>query len=86
MALKKDLVTLRISKLERGKDNLVFSFQDTTPVSPEKILLYLSRGSGKTARLTPEGRLIIQARLDSLAAVFAAVRTTLTDLISLTNE
>jgi transcription-repair coupling factor (superfamily II helicase) len=86
VALKKNLITLRINKLERGKDNLVFSFQDTTPVSPEKLLVYLGRGAGKTARLTPEGRLIIQARLDSLEAIFTSVRTTLTDLISLTNE
>ncbi len=85
VALKKDLITLRITKLERGKDTLVFSFQDDTPVSPEKLLAYLNTCRDKRARLTPEGRLIIQTRLDSLAAVFGAIRTTLTDLISLTN-
>ena len=85
MALKKDLITLRITRLERGKDSLVFSFQDDTPVSPERLLLYLNTRTGKGARLTPEGRLIIQARLDSLAAIFTAIQTTLTDLISLTN-
>ena len=85
VALKKDLITLRITKLERGKDALVFSFQDDTPVSPEKLLVYLNQGTTTRARLTPEGRLIIQARLDSLASIFTAVRTTLTDLVSLTH-
>ena len=86
VALKKDLISLRICKLERGKDTLVFSFQENTPVSPVNLLTYLNKSAGKTARLTPEGRLIIQAKLDSIEAVLTAVRTTLTDLISLTNE
>ena len=85
VALKKDLITLRITKLERGKDTLVFSFQDDTPVSPEKLLVYLNTCTEKRARLTPEGRLIIQTRFDSIVSVFTAIRTTLTDLISLTH-
>jgi transcription-repair coupling factor (superfamily II helicase) len=83
MALKKDLIALRISKLERGKDNLVFSFQDNTPVSLEKLLIYLQKGStGQSTRLTPEGKLIIQARLDSIEMIFNTIRTTLSDILN----
>jgi transcription-repair coupling factor (superfamily II helicase) len=82
VALKKDLITLRISRLERGKDNLVFSFQDDTPISSQKIMLYLQKGSNKNARLTPEGKLIIQVKLDSIETIFNTIRTTLSDLIS----
>ncbi|MDR3629679.1 MAG: transcription-repair coupling factor [Desulfocapsaceae bacterium] len=81
MALKKDLIALRISKLEKGKDTLVFTFQDNTPASPERILAYL-QGAGGAARLTPDGKLIVQAKLDSIEAIFTTARKTLTSLLS----
>jgi transcription-repair coupling factor (superfamily II helicase) len=86
IALKKDLISLKISKLERGGNTLVLTFQENTPVSPALLLDYLSRGAGKTLRLTPEGRLIIQAQLDSVEAIFTAIQATLTTLKSLTND
>jgi transcription-repair coupling factor (superfamily II helicase) len=82
VALKKELIDLRIGKLERGKDSLVFSFLDDTPISPEKLLVYLQKDQSRNTRLTPEGKLIIQAKLDSTEAIFTAIRSTLTDLIS----
>ncbi|MEN8189560.1 MAG: transcription-repair coupling factor [Thermodesulfobacteriota bacterium] len=61
--LKKELSGLRIKKLERGKDNLVFSFMADTPLSPEKLLAFMEKptvtGAGAPPRLTPDGRLII---------------------------
>ncbi len=81
VTLKKDLITLRINKLERGKDNLVFSFQDDTPLSPESLLSYLQKKT--KARLTPEGKLIIQADLGANRSIFASIRQTLAELISL---
>ncbi len=81
VAMKKDLIALRINKLERGKDNLVFTFQDDTPIRPENLLAYLHKSGN--ARLTPEGKLIISAQLDSIAHVFTTIRQTLTELISL---
>jgi transcription-repair coupling factor (superfamily II helicase) len=82
VALKKDLIRLRIAKLERGKDNLVLSFLDDTPVRPEKLLVYLQKGTGRNARLTPEGKLIFQAKLDCTESIFTTIRSILTDLIS----
>ncbi len=80
VALKKELLRLRINKLEKGKDTLVFWFLDDTPITPEALLSYLQKSK---ARLTPEGRLIIPVQLDSSSTLFAAIRQSLTDLASL---
>ncbi len=66
VALKKDLIGLRINKLERGKSNLVLSFLEDTPLNPERLLSYLQSQSRKklpdNPRLTPDGRLILPIR------------------------
>ncbi|MFH2124291.1 MAG: transcription-repair coupling factor [Pseudomonadota bacterium] len=41
VSLKKELAGLKISKLEKGKDTLVFSFLKTTPIDPALLLQYL---------------------------------------------
>ncbi|MCX5869638.1 MAG: transcription-repair coupling factor [Deltaproteobacteria bacterium] len=41
VSLKKELIALKISKLEKGKDVLVFSFLKTTPIDPALLLQYL---------------------------------------------
>lgn len=88
--LKKGLIKLRISKLEKGPNNLVFSFLQDTPVSPEKILAYIQQRNTKKnktpPRLTPDGRLVIQAELSSIEAVFTAARTTITELSELLHD
>jgi transcription-repair coupling factor (superfamily II helicase) len=56
---------LWISKLEQGPGNLVFSFHEKTPVTPEKIMGLLEKYK-KRARFTPEGRLIVITESDSL--------------------
>lgn len=59
MALKTLLRQLWISKLEQGPDNLVFSFHEKTPVTPEKIMRLLEKYKNQ-ARFTPEYRLIVK--------------------------
>ncbi len=67
VALKRDLIHLRVNKLERGKDSLVFSFREDTPLNPKRLMTFLQSHSRKSGsahpRLTPDGRLIMPARL-----------------------
>ena len=58
LALKTLLRRLWISKLEQGPDNLVFSFHEKTPVTPEQIMRLLRKYKNQ-ARFTPESRLIV---------------------------
>ena len=41
VSLKKELAGLKINKLEKGKDALVFSFLKSTPIDPTLLLQYL---------------------------------------------
>jgi len=87
VALKKELAAMRIHKLEKGIDTLVFHFSDDTPLSPEMLMGYLQRPSGKRKeappKLTPGGRLIISRKMTSTDQTFAAVSSTLIDLTNL---
>ena len=65
MALKTLLRRLWISKLEQGPGNLVFSFHEKTPVTPEKIMGLLEKYKER-ARFTPEGRLIVTTEPNAL--------------------
>ena len=58
LALKTLLRRLWISKLEQGPANLVFSFHEKTPVTPEQIMRLLGKYKNQ-ARFTPESRLIV---------------------------
>ena len=62
-----DLAALRISKLEKGRDSLVFSFMADTPLQPELLLASLQRqpekAAGPQAKLTPDGRLVVTGQL-----------------------
>jgi transcription-repair coupling factor (superfamily II helicase) len=58
LALKTVLRRWWISKLEQGPANLVFSFHEKTPVTPEKIMRLLEKYKNR-ARFTPESRLIV---------------------------
>lgn len=87
VALKKELAPLGISKLEKGKDSLVFSFMEQTPLDPAKLLIYLKPGSKKRKaapkRLTPDGRLIIPARIDSDKTLFTVLQQIIAELTGL---
>jgi transcription-repair coupling factor (superfamily II helicase) len=87
ISLKRDLVPLRISKLEQGRDSLVFTFQHDTPVSPEMLMRYLQKYSGRKnkvdPKLTPDSRLVIHARLASIEHIFDTITATLDEFTHL---
>jgi transcription-repair coupling factor (superfamily II helicase) len=84
IALKRQLAPLRIAKLEQGKDSLVFTFQNDTPLTPQMMFAFLHRHSGAkgqpTSKLTPDGRLVISGRLSSPEQLFDIVHSTLDEL------
>jgi transcription-repair coupling factor (superfamily II helicase) len=85
VAIKKRLIPLRVNKLERGQDSLVFSFMPDTPVEPERLLTYLqSQKSG--SRLTPDGRLVCNTRVDTIADMCTVIQSITTDLFQLTSD
>jgi transcription-repair coupling factor (superfamily II helicase) len=58
MALKIKMKNILISKLEQGKNMLIFSFHEKTPVGPEKILRLIEKTKHKI-RFTPDARLMV---------------------------
>ena len=64
--LKKEMAALKISKLEKGKDSLVFSFLQTTPIDPARLLQYIqTKNAADTfshARQTGKKKSMIPAR------------------------
>lgn len=84
VALKSDLAALRISKLERGGDNLVFSLLEDTPLQPELLLDYIQKPRTKKStiqtKLTPDGRLVVSGLTLSGEGLFDSIRKILTDL------
>jgi len=58
MALKIKMKSLLVSKLEQGKDMLVFAFHEKTPVGPEKILSLVHK-SKNAIRFSPDARLMV---------------------------
>ena len=85
VAMKKELIPLRISKLERSPDSLVFSFLPDTPVDPVHLANYLQK-KANGQRLTPDGRLVIKTRMQSLEEISSAVSAAVKDLKQLSNE
>jgi transcription-repair coupling factor (superfamily II helicase) len=89
IALKKALATLRIGKLEQGRDTLVFTFLNDTPIRPERLLAYVaSRSSGKNRanlRFTQDGRLILSGPLVSTEHIFTTIISVLDELDTLRN-
>ncbi len=87
IAIKKDLAALRIGKLEQGRDSLVLSFLDDTPLAPGKLLAYLEgTGAKKLAtppKLTQDGRLIVFGKLTSTEHVFETILNILHELAKL---
>ncbi len=58
MALKLRMKKFMIIKLEQGKDMLVFSFHDKTPVGPQKIIDLMEK-TKNNIRFSPDARLIV---------------------------
>ncbi len=79
--LKKELVALRIGKLEQGRDSIVFSFLDDTPLTPDMVMSYLQKHPGskkvKPAKVTPDGRIVLHGQLSSIEHIFGMVSAAL---------
>jgi len=82
VAIKKKLITLRISKVERGAANLVFTFMNDTPVKTEPLLEKISTPNN-SVRLTPDGRLIAEAAAESDQQIFNSLERIIDDLTEL---
>ncbi len=90
VSLKKTLIKLRINKLEKGKDTLVFSFLSDTPVTLKNLLTYVQAKAatrkGAKTKLTPDGRLVVSSPLPTTETVFAVTQQILFDLEKMTND
>ena len=90
VALKKSLCSLRISKLEKGKDTLVFTFVEDTPLLPGPLLEYIQKRAAKErknpSRLLPDGRLVISTEHHDNNDVVAICQKLLAELNTLTHE
>jgi len=88
VALKQELASLGIKKLEKGKDSFVFSFTENTPIDPGHLMDYLQKGSKnrkrKSARLTPDGRLVVPSQYAE-KQLFSTLQTIITHLGTFTN-
>jgi len=85
VAVKKTLIPLRISKLERGPGNLVFSFMEDTPVNPRALLADIEQQNNGT-RLTPDGRLVVETPEGTPAALYQSINTIATRLARLRDD
>ncbi len=73
---------LRISKLEQGRDSLIFTFLEGSPVQPKKIMALMG-SSDNQIRLTPDSRLIVKAAAQQLQSdgwIFTTVSAVLQGL------
>ena len=89
VSLKADLASLRINKLERGKDSLVYSFMADTPLRPELLLTYLQRQPKKRrvqAKLTPDGRLVVTGQPVAGDDLFASIGSTIGELRKMSDD
>ncbi|MDR3089056.1 MAG: transcription-repair coupling factor [Desulfobulbaceae bacterium] len=84
VALRRRLIRLGCLKLERGPDNLVFTFASNTPVRPERLVAFVaqasSRKKGLSLKLTQDGRLVVPLQSGAPEAILAAVDTVLNRL------
>ncbi len=84
VGLKKELIPLRINKLEKGKDSLVLSLSTGTPINPEKLYGYIQSKQTKKyrvpAKLTPDERLILPFQTGKNDDFFHPIQTTLNEL------
>ncbi|KPK33280.1 MAG: transcription-repair coupling factor [Nitrospira bacterium SG8_35_1] len=58
IAIKIKMKKIMITRLEQGRDMLVFTFHDKTPVSPQKILALLEKVKNNI-RFSPDARLMV---------------------------
>ena len=83
IALKQQLRTLGVNKLEQGPDALIFSFVPNAPVDPQRLLNLIQqkfdrKRPAKPIRLTPDQRLVVP--LGSHDELFARIQVILQTL------
>lgn len=75
--IKKRLARLGISRLEQGKNSLVFTFVDNPPLTPEMLLAFLAQyqpAKGcKKPKITPDGRLVLYQNLEAKDDLFQSI-------------
>ena len=82
MVLKIKMQDFMITKLEQGRDMLVFSFHDKTPIGPERILSLIEK-SKADIRFSPDARLMVPLSgtiIHSPQAIFHAAGEIITSL------
>jgi transcription-repair coupling factor (superfamily II helicase) len=80
IALKLRLKHLKISKLDQGKDVFAFTFLESTPVTPDKVLSLIKMSKGRI-RLTPDGKLVVTAETSTPETVFGVIKKILQALL-----
>jgi transcription-repair coupling factor (superfamily II helicase) len=73
ISLKEKLKPLKITKLEQGPGNLVFTFAKETPVTPQQILIFI-KSHPNNSRLLPDSRLVVEIPTASTESIFARVK------------
>jgi transcription-repair coupling factor (superfamily II helicase) len=84
--IKKKLARLGITRLEQGKNSLVFSFVESPPLTPEMLLKFLGSYQaprGREPKFTPDGRLVIYQELANSGEIFALIETILNEFETL---
>ena len=67
------LMQLSIKKFEEAPSQIVLTFDETTRVSPQKVIAFVHKGEGRY-RLTPDSRLIVEGWPDVKKDPFGAAR------------
>ncbi|MEE4314772.1 MAG: transcription-repair coupling factor [Desulfofustis sp.] len=85
VAVKKRLLPLRVNKLERGNNTLVFGFLADTPVPAERLFAYVQEHRRRT-RLLPDGRLIVELTTSDDTCLQTTIDRIIHDLDQLTHD
>ena len=85
MGLKIKMQEIMITRLEQGKDMLVFSFHKNTSVGPEKILSLIEK-SKNTIRFSPDARLMVPLSSEVIHSPQAILHAASEIIISLEAE
>jgi transcription-repair coupling factor (superfamily II helicase) len=79
ISLKEDMYNLRVKRLDRGSDSLVFSFTESTPLDPTRLLAIINSSKGRM-RLTPDSRLVVKTKEDRPQAIIDEAKNILRSL------
>ena len=87
--IKRALAKLRINKLERGSNTLVYSFLDDTPVQPDKLLSFITQKPATRKqpqpKLTQDGRLVVYGSFEG-KHLLSQIRDTIISLQNMVSD